>query len=212
MLLHFVILQNGLAVLLLVKTYFKLLQCRALSKMTGFKVATESFTRALTYWLSCEKLDWPVNSFNAEQRHSHQKDVIFRALNTLISHHFFFFLNQQQADNSDKFTTQKNKDFPTDLKLKRADWILAHLSRASLKLFLWTSNWKTVLSQSVEALSLPPCFLRKASNPFSDGYLSLPMNTTETQNKTSRGETGKETSCGVTKTKTERNLGIALHF
>lgn len=63
-----------------------------------------------------------------------------------------------------------------------------HLSRASLKLFLWTSNWKTVLSQSVEALSLPPCFLRKASKPFSEGYFSLPMNTTGTQLKKKRME------------------------
>lgn len=54
-----------------------------------------------------------------------------------------------------------------------------HLSRASLKFFLGMSNWNTVLSQSVEALSLPPCFLRKASKPFSEGYFSLPMNTTE---------------------------------
>lgn len=36
-----------------------------------------------------------------------------------------------------------------------------------------------VRSQSVEALSLPPCFFRKASKPFSAGYFSLPMNTTE---------------------------------
>lgn len=54
-----------------------------------------------------------------------------------------------------------------------------HLSSASLKYFLWTSNWKMVLSQSVEALSLPPCFFRKASKPFSAGYFSLPMKTTE---------------------------------
>lgn len=57
--------------------------------------------------------------------------------------------------------------------------IQPHLSRASLKFFLGMSNWNTVLSQSVEALSLPPCFLRKASKPFSEGYFSLPMNTTE---------------------------------
>lgn len=68
--------------------------------------------------------------------------------------------------------------------------MLPHLSRASLKLFLWTSNWKTVLSQSVEALSLPPCFLRKASKPFSEGYFSLPMNTTGTQWK--REENGRD--------------------
>lgn len=54
-----------------------------------------------------------------------------------------------------------------------------HLSSASLKCLFWTSNWKTVLSQSVEALSLPPCFFRKASKPFSAGYFWLPMNTTE---------------------------------
>lgn len=80
--------------------------------------------------------------------------------------------------------------------------MLAHLSRASLKLFLWTSNWKTVLSQSVEALSLPPCFFRKASNPFSEGYFSLPINTTGMRNKTSRGETGKE-SCEFKKKQTK---------
>lgn len=57
-------------------------------------------------------------------------------------------------------------------------WVI-YLSRASLKDFLWTSNWKTVRSQSVEALSLPPCFFRKASNPFSSGYFKLPMNTTK---------------------------------
>lgn len=28
-------------------------------------------------------------------------------------------------------------------------------------------------------MSLPPCFFRKASKPFSAGYFSLPMNTTE---------------------------------
>ncbi len=61
---------------------------------------------------------------------------------------------------------------------------LLHLSRASLKRFLWTSNWKMVLSQSVEALSLPPCFLRNASKPFSEGYFSLPMNTTEVERDT----------------------------
>jgi len=66
--------------------------------------------------------------------------------------------------------------------------ILPHLSRASLKLFLCTSNWKMVLSQSVEALSLPPCFLRKASKPFSEGYFSLPMNTTGIEQKSQRRE------------------------
>lgn len=67
-------------------------------------------------------------------------------------------------------------------------WGRAHLSSASLKYFLCTSNWKMVLSQSVEALSLPPCFFRKASKPFSAGYFSLPMNTTEHQEVNS--ETG----------------------
>ncbi|MEQ2194960.1 hypothetical protein XENOCAPTIV_005277 [Xenoophorus captivus] len=62
----------------------------------------------------------------------------------------------------------------------------AHLSRASLKYFLWTSNWKMVLSQSVEALSLPPCFFRKASKSFSAGYFSLPMKTTEESQETRR--------------------------
>lgn len=61
---------------------------------------------------------------------------------------------------------------------KNIFWV-SYLSRASLKYFLWTSNWKTVRSQSVEALSLPPCFFRKASNPFSSGYFKLPMNTTK---------------------------------
>lgn len=61
---------------------------------------------------------------------------------------------------------------------KNIFWVI-YLSRASLKDFLWTSNWKTVRSQSVEALSLPPCFFRKASNPFSSGYFKLPMNTTK---------------------------------
>lgn len=61
---------------------------------------------------------------------------------------------------------------------KNTFWV-NYLSRASLKYFLWTSNWKTVRSQSVEALSLPPCFFRKASNPFSSGYFKLPMNTTK---------------------------------
>lgn len=46
MLFHFVILQHGLPVLLLVKTYFKLQQCSALSKMTAFKVAAESFIKS----------------------------------------------------------------------------------------------------------------------------------------------------------------------
>ena len=34
------------------------------------------------------------------------------------------------------------------------------------------------LSQSVEALSDPPCFLIKASKAFSSGYFSLPIKTT----------------------------------
>lgn len=55
-----------------------------------------------------------------------------------------------------------------------------YLSSASRNLFLCTSNWNTVLSQSVEALSLPPCFFRNTSNPFSQGYFSLPINTTNT--------------------------------
>lgn len=56
---------------------------------------------------------------------------------------------------------------------------VTYLSRASRNLFLCTSNWNTVLSQSVEALSLPPCFFRNASNPFSRGYFWLPINTTD---------------------------------
>lgn len=46
MLFHFVILQNGLPVLPLEKTYFKLQRCGALSKMIGFKVATESLIKS----------------------------------------------------------------------------------------------------------------------------------------------------------------------
>jgi len=38
---------------------------------------------------------------------------------------------------------------------------------------------KHTLSQSVEALSDPPCFLIKASKAFSSGYFSLPIKTTE---------------------------------
>lgn len=59
----------------------------------------------------------------------------------------------------------------------------AHRSSASLKYFLWTSNLKMVRSQSVEALSLPPCLFRKASKPFSAGYFSLPIKTTGTERK-----------------------------
>lgn len=43
LLFHVAILQNGLPVLLLVKTCFELQRCRASSKMTDFKVAAESF-------------------------------------------------------------------------------------------------------------------------------------------------------------------------
>ena len=39
------------------------------------------------------------------------------------------------------------------------------------------------ISQSVEALSDPPCFFMKASNAFSSGYFSLPMKTTKTNFK-----------------------------
>lgn len=38
------------------------------------------------------------------------------------------------------------------------------------------------ISQSVEALSDPPCFFMKASNAFSSGYFSLPMKTTKKTN------------------------------
>lgn len=68
--------------------------------------------------------------------------------------------------------------------------IQPHRSSASLKYFFCTSNWKMVLSQSVEALSLPPCFFRKASKPFSAGYFSLPINTTGHQR--SNGKVKKE--------------------
>lgn len=49
--LHLAILQNGLPVLLLVKTYFKLQQCSTLPKMTGFKEAAESFINSFN-WLA----------------------------------------------------------------------------------------------------------------------------------------------------------------
>lgn len=69
-----------------------------------------------------------------------------------------------------------------------------YLSRASRNLFLCTSNWNTVLSQSVEALSLPPCFFRNASNPFSRGYFWLPINTTDPgRGGGGRGEGVRET-------------------
>lgn len=55
----------------------------------------------------------------------------------------------------------------------------SYLTRASLKYFFWTSNWKTVRSVSVEALSVPPCFFKNVSNPFSSGYFLLPIKTTE---------------------------------
>ena len=60
-----------------------------------------------------------------------------------------------------------------------------------------------VLSQSVEALSLPPCFFRKASKPFSAGYFSLPINTTGHQrgaDKTKPGEDLQPETCGGNRT------------
>lgn len=115
---------------------------------------------------------------------SWEQECLKRFVDFLVFFSFFAVLSVDQNLNHllEKSTSQL---------VGKQTHILPHLSRASLKLFLWTSNWKTVLSQSVEALSLPPCFLRKASKPFSEGYFSLPINTTGTQQRCSRGETGR---------------------
>ena len=57
-------------------------------------------------------------------------------------------------------------------------------------------------------MSLPPCFFRNASKPFSSGYFSLPINTTETavNQSITTTETAVNQSINTTETATQQSL------
>lgn len=59
---------------------------------------------------------------------------------------------------------------------------LANLSRQLAKCLRFTSKWNKVYSFPVQALLVPPRWLRYASKSFSVGYFKLPINTTVKKN------------------------------